>query len=221
MPTRQEPHSDPVIEATREARRQYNREREMARRLGGKDAMHAHLEAQAARRASRNIFCPICGTIFAKRRATHRYCSKNCAQTETSKNLTRSSVPPVLLGAANPSWRGGRRIDRGYVILSVPSDTPGRNKRHNTMLEHRYVMQKHLGRPLASAEHVHHRNGITDDNRIENLEVMSKSEHSALHAKQNPIGARAGKLKVWQLAELPAAEDDGHLPPGMTDAIPF
>jgi hypothetical protein len=39
------------------------------------------------------------------------------------------------------------------------------------MLEHRYVMQQAIGRPLTRSETVHHKNGNRRDNRLENLEL--------------------------------------------------
>ncbi|TVM01241.1 MAG: hypothetical protein CV087_11125 [Candidatus Brocadia sp. WS118] len=79
-----------------------------------------------------------------------------------------------------PSWRGGRNITRkGYVQLFSP-DHPFADH-HHYVFEHRLVVEKHLGRYLRKDEFVHHINGIKTDNRIENLQVMTATEHRIHH----------------------------------------
>ena len=53
-------------------------------------------------------------------------------------------------------------------------------------LEHRYIMEQHLGRKLKRNEVVHHINGDKFDNRIENLTIMENSEHARFHKIKLP-----------------------------------
>lgn len=83
-------------------------------------------------------------------------------------------------GSLNHNWRGGRtRTAAGYICINVP-DHPFADANGNVK-EHRLVMEQKLGRLLTPAEHVHHLNEIKDDNRPENLAIMSRAEHAAAH----------------------------------------
>jgi SWI/SNF-related matrix-associated actin-dependent regulator 1 of chromatin subfamily A len=56
------------------------------------------------------------------------------------------------------------------------------------LLEHIYIMENYLGREIDIEEEVHHINGIRDDNRIENLEVITRSKHKIKHKSYKRFG---------------------------------
>lgn len=87
------------------------------------------------------------GYISTSKGKNNRYCSKECYQKSCYKG-------------------GFSKTRQGYV----------RNVKTGR-LQHREVMEEHLGRKLTKHEDVHHINGIKDDNRLVNLEVVSHTFH--------------------------------------------
>ncbi len=53
--------------------------------------------------------------------------------------------------------------------------------------EHRYIMETFLGRKLEYNETIHHINGNKRDNRLENLEILNRREHTLIHHKQGDL----------------------------------
>lgn len=166
--------------------------------------------AGAAKKTGEARNCSVCGSPFyaqpsriAKRAGL--YCSKSCHM--TARNLTEANPSfhrdvsgannpmfgkPGHFGAANgmfgrrreacPRWTGGRKVRKdGYTLIyldahpSLPGGQPG------YVLEHRLVAEQTIGRHLTADEVVHHLNEDPSDNRPENLQVMTQSEHAKLH----------------------------------------
>lgn len=82
-------------------------------------------------------------------------------------------------GKHSANWKGGRIKDKvGYILLYKPEHPNAVSGRtHGYVYEHRFIMAEHLGRALKSGEFVHHKNSIKDDNRLENLELLTHNVH--------------------------------------------
>jgi len=74
-----------------------------------------------------------------------------------------------------------KKIERGYVVLVNlrPED-----RFNDCKAEHRYLMEKHIGRKLEKAEIVHHIDGDKLNNDISNLKIMNRSSHQKLHTRK-------------------------------------
>lgn len=121
--------------------------------------------------------CQFCGSekeVHNYRKNTFKFCDRSC--------LAKSKT-----GNKNPCWRGGRvRHSSGYIFIFIPNH-PFSNK-DGYYFEHRLMMEFKLNRFLKENEVVHHVNGIKDDNRIENLELLdSQSTHAKFHYKEREI----------------------------------
>lgn len=178
-----------------------------------------------------NVICEYCGKPFYKKysrliKDKHHCCSKECMG-----NLRKL----LYSGENNPNYnnRKERTIDyiQGHKYYDIHvKNHPFSHKCHNIgeyYKEHRFVVEqnynlfdekyfiiidgKHYLKPEVD---VHHKNEITTDNRIENLQPMFRSEHTSEHNKHKTIirdtktGKIIGVVKQGELLENHIANDN-------------
>lgn len=148
--------------------------------------------------------CSVCGEEFLwHARSSHNatknrgtFCTVQCA----NRSPTKAQGAPK--GEKHINWNGGRSKARGgYVLIRVPDHPDVQGNTRMYVMEHRLVMEQHLGRYLLPTENVHHLNGIRDDNRIENLELWAKCQLPGQRVKDLLAHAR------WILETYGPVED--------------
>lgn len=116
--------------------------------------------------------CAVCGTNFyvpAYRANTALYCSRRCTSIGNPENTQKARDKSPIMA------RKGSLETKKYKTVMVN----GKQVR-----EHRFVMEQHIGRKLESWEHVHHIDGNHLNNDINNLQILSNSEHQKLELAQ-------------------------------------
>lgn len=107
--------------------------------------------------------CDTCGRIiyltqYEYGRSKHHFCCRECYYKFDKGILVEKTKEPYRI----KSFKGDRR------------------------LYHRWVVEQAIGRKLGRNEYVHHINGDKQDNRLENLQVLTPLEHNRLHNEKLP-----------------------------------
>jgi hypothetical protein len=111
-----------------------------------------------------------------------------CGVATISRVVHRQNCPFKGHFGVHNKNNGGIYYDRGYKRLMIPG--------RKGIREHRLIMENKIGRKLHRWEFVHHINGIRNDNRIENLQIMTPSEHTKLHHSRGNKQLNIGGLTM-------------------------
>ena len=126
--------------------------------------------------------CDICGII--------RWVILYKGKPKATKCIVCAQKGINNVGAKSPYWHGGRhKTQQGYIYIRVYPDDFFSSMTNSIgyAFEHRLVMAKSLGRCLHRWEIVHHKNHIRDDNRLENLQLVSDDRHKQITILENRI----------------------------------
>ena len=114
--------------------------------------------------------CPICGD----KKKIHNYRARKPSYT----GLCKKCFMLTIKGENSYSWKGGRIVDVGGYGLIKDIEHPLAGVR-GYVLEHRLVAANEWGVEAVRDMDVHHKDGNKQNNSIENLELMTRSEHTA------------------------------------------
>lgn len=152
--------------------------------------------------------CPVCREL----REVDKYYAKR-AWDKPCRACKHKQHSARMSGENNPAFKGTPFVDNdGYVRVWMPdhhrADNSGR------VYEHILVAEATYGGPITSEYHVHHKNGVKNDNRPENLEVLLASDHHREHDHwvklDRAISAKGGLVVVLpKSSEIVGISDGG------------
>ena len=177
-----------------------------------------------------NCKCVICNKeMYLKpsriKRAKHGVtCSLECANKLKSQYMTGEGNHQYgLKGELNASFKGKEIIKHNNNINDIMvydpthpyADKSGRVRKHRLLVEQNYKLfdskffLQEGGRIVLKREYdVHHKDGDHNNNDINNLQVLTKGEHTSIHNKEKEIirdslGRITGVVKRSELLESP------------------
>lgn len=182
-----------------------------------------------------NCVCPICGKKFfvkSSRLAKLKHeatCSIKCASQLKSQYMKGEDNHQFgLKGELNASFKGIELAQKNNTIVDIMVYDPshpyankdGRIPKHRLLVEENHLLYNNdffltLGGRIVLKKdfQVHHKDGNHNNNDISNLEVVTKSEHRSIHAKENTIirdsktGRITGVVKRGELLENPEVDN--------------
>ena len=138
--------------------------------------------------------CFVCGKEFTTYQSRikldrGKYCSKECCLKITNKVLEKNGIETRWKKGQMPKQFKGykfttsRKNGGTYKCIYYPSHPFATSSGH--IREHRLIMEKSLGRFLKKDEIVHHKDGNTLNNNLNNLEVLDKITHDRMNVNLN------------------------------------
>lgn len=132
-------------------------------------------------RRRKTIRCQIC---HRKKEITLSHYKRNARCCSRTCHFIYQSLREYKKDKEHHCFKTGEvKTKRGYIMILRHSH-PFRDK-NNRVGKHRLIIERKIGRYLKKNEVVHHKNQNPSDNRLKNLQLMTKSEHTKLHNKLN------------------------------------